>query len=79
MGLIDEIMAPIILILRCSMAKSYCPTKTGQMREKIRNPKYRRHIIPLHSVRPAPVHDKINLQLAKMEQDIQKWTDCGRL
>ena len=48
-------------------------------REEYRTLSIDRHIIPLGSVRPAPVNNKIEPQLAKMGQDLQKWAHCGRL
>ena len=40
-------------------------------RQEYRTLNIDRHIIPLGSVSPVPVNDKIDPQLAKMEQDLQ--------
>ena len=80
MGLVDGIMAPHHFKFEMVNGEVIMSYKDWpDEREEYRTLNIDRHIIPLGSVSPVPVNDKIDPQLAKMEQDLQKWADSGRL
>ena len=80
MGLVDGIMAPHHFKFELVNDKVIMFYKDWpDEREEYRSLNIDHHIISLGSVRPAPINDKIDPQLSKMEQDLSKWADCGRL
>ena len=79
-GVVDGIMAPHHFkfeMVDDKVIMAYKDWPCGN--EEYRQVDITKHVISLDSVRPAAINGKIDDQLSRMEQDLPKWADSGRL